>query len=161
MKSFINPLARKLNRARTIPAGTRASRAWSSWIRLSTSTSRPSATPRSNPATYTGVFDPHKGPVRFHPDAKAKGYSKGRFSFNVKGGRWKRAAETALSRLRCIPAGCICALRGGAAANGITVRPWTEVQGKEHLRCADMTVEEALKFFENVPSVTRKIQTPV
>ena len=117
-------------------------------------------TPRSNPATYTGVFDMIRDLFAATPDAKAKGYKKGRFSFNVKGGRCEACSGDGILKIEMhflpdvyVPSE-VC---GGKRYNRDTLE--VKYKGKSIYDVLDMTVEEALKFFENVPAIARKIQT--
>ena len=117
-------------------------------------------TPRSNPATYTGVFDQIRDLFAATPDAKAKGYKKGRFSFNVKGGRCEACSGDGIIKIEMhfladvyVP----CEVCKGKRYNRETLE--VKYKGKSIYDVLDMTVEDALKFFENVPSITRKIQT--
>ena len=117
-------------------------------------------TPRSNPATYTGVFDMIRELFARTPDAKARGYNKGRFSFNVKGGRCEACAGDGILKIEMnfqpdvyVP----CEVCGGKRYNRETLDVY--YKGKNIYDVLDMTVEEALSFFENVPSIRRKIET--
>ena len=117
-------------------------------------------TPRSNPATYTGVFDMIRDLFAATPDAKAKGYKKGRFSFNVKGGRCEACSGDGSLKIEmhCLPDVYVpCEDCGGKRYNRDTLE--VKYKGKSIYDVLDMTVEEALKFFENVPAIARKIQT--
>ena len=117
-------------------------------------------TPRSNPATYTGVFDLIRDLFASTTDAKAKGYSKGRFSFNVKGGRCEACSGDGIIKIEMhfLPDVYVpCEVCGGKRYNRETLD--VKYKGKSIYDVLDMTVEDALKFFENVPSITRKIQT--
>ena len=117
-------------------------------------------TPRSNPATYTGLFNDIRDLFASTPDAKAKGYSKGRFSFNVKGGRCEACSGDGIIKIEMhfLPDVYVpCEVCGGKRYNRETLD--VKYKGKNIYDVLNMTVEEALKFFENVPSVTRKIQT--
>lgn len=117
-------------------------------------------TPRSNPATYTGVFDMIRDLFATTPDAKAKGYKKGRFSFNVKGGRCEACAGDGILKIEMhfLPDVYVpCEVCEGKRYNRETLE--VKYKGKSIYDVLDMTVEEALEFFRNVPSIYRKIQT--
>lgn len=117
-------------------------------------------TPRSNPATYTGVFDLIRELFAGTPDAKAMGYKKGRFSFNVKGGRCEACAGDGIIKIEMqfLPDVYVpCEVCGGKRYNRETLE--VKYKGKSIFDVLDMTVEEAMKFFENVPSIYRKIVT--
>lgn len=117
-------------------------------------------TPRSNPATYTGVFDMIRDLFSATPDAKAKGYKKGRFSFNVKGGRCEACAGDGILKIEMhfLPDVYVpCEVCEGKRYNRETLE--VKYKGKSIYDVLDMTVEEALDFFKNVPSINRKIQT--
>ncbi len=117
-------------------------------------------TPRSNPATYTGVFDLIRALFAGTPDAKAKGYSKGRFSFNVKGGRCEACGGDGIIKIEMhfLPDVYVpCEVCGGKRYNRETLE--VKYKGKSIFDVLDMTIEEAVKFFENVPSIRNKIQT--
>ena len=116
--------------------------------------------PRSNPATYTGVFDLIRDLFAATPDAKARGYQKGRFSFNVKGGRCENCAGDGIVKIEMnfLPDVYVpCEVCHGKRFNRETLE--VKYKGKSIFEVLDMTVEEALSFFSAVPSVTRKIQT--
>ena len=117
-------------------------------------------TPRSNPATYTGVFDMIRDLFAGTPDAKAKGYKKGRFSFNVKGGRCEACSGDGIIKIEIhfLPDVYVpCEGCEGKRYNRETLE--VKYKGKNIYDVLDMTVEEALEFFKNVPSIERKIQT--
>ena len=117
-------------------------------------------TPRSNPATYTGVFDMIRDLFAGTPDAKAKGYKKGRFSFNVKGGRCEACTGDGIIKIEMhfLPDVYVpCDVCEGKRYNRETLE--VKYKGKSIYDVLDMTVEEALEFFKNVPSIERKIQT--
>ena len=117
-------------------------------------------TPRSNPATYTGVFDQIRDLFAATADAKAKGYKKGRFSFNVKGGRCEACSGDGIIKIEMhfLPDVYVpCEVCGGKRYNRETLE--VKYKGKSIYDVLNMTVEEALKFFENVPSIARKIAT--
>ena len=154
-------LAKKLNRARTIAGahdGIDGVDLLDKIIALDQSPiGRP---PRSNPATYTGVFDLIRDLFAATPDAKAKGYSKGRFSFNVKGGRCEACSGDGIIKIEMhfLPDVYVpCEVCGGKRYNRETLE--VKYKGKSIYDVLNMTVEEALKFFENVPSISRKIAT--
>ena len=117
-------------------------------------------TPRSNPATYTGVFDQIRDLFAATADAKAKGYKKGRFSFNVKGGRCEACSGDGIIKIEMhfLPDVYVpCEVCGGKRYNRETLE--VKYKGKSIYDVLNMTVEEALTFFENVPSIRRKIET--
>ena len=117
-------------------------------------------TPRSNPATYTGVFDMIRDLFAATADAKAKGYKKGRFSFNVKGGRCEACSGDGIIKIEMhfLPDVYVpCEVCGGKRYNRETLD--VKYKGKSIYDVLDMTVEEAMHFFENVPSIYRKIST--
>ncbi len=117
-------------------------------------------TPRSNPATYTGVFDQIRDLFATTPDAKAKGYKKGRFSFNVKGGRCEACSGDGILKIEMnfLPDVYVpCEVCDGKRYNRETLE--VKYKGKSIYDVLDMTVEEALKFFENMPSIRRKIES--
>ena len=116
--------------------------------------------PRSNPATYTGVFDQIRDLFAATSDAKAKGYKKGRFSFNVKGGRCEACAGDGIIKIEMhfLPDVYVpCEVCQGKRYNRETLD--VKYKGKNIFDVLDMTVEEAVEFFKNVPSISRKIQT--
>ena len=117
-------------------------------------------TPRSNPATYTGVFDMIRDLFAATADAKARGYKKGRFSFNVKGGRCEACNGDGILKIEMhfLPDVYVpCEVCGGKRYNRETLE--VKYKGKSIYDVLDMTVEEALEFFKNVPTIHRKIQT--
>ena len=117
-------------------------------------------TPRSNPATYTGVFDLIRDLFASTQDAKARGYKKGRFSFNVKGGRCEACSGDGIIKIEMhfLPDVYVpCEVCGGKRYNRETLE--VHYKGKSIYDVLDMTVEEALTFFDHIPSVKRKIQT--
>ena len=117
-------------------------------------------TPRSNPATYTGVFDQIRDLFASTQDAKARGYSKGRFSFNVKGGRCEACGGDGIIKIEMhfLPDVYVpCEVCGGRRYNRETLE--VKYKGKNIYDVLDMTVEEAMPFFENLPSIRRKIET--
>ena len=154
-------LARDLNRARCIPgkhAGIEGLEQLDKVIDIDQSPI--GRTPRSNPATYTGVFDQIRDLFASTADAKAKGYSKGRFSFNVKGGRCEACGGDGILKIEMhfLPDVYVpCEVCGGKRYNRETLD--VKYKGKSIFDVLDMTVEEALGFFENVPSIRRKIET--
>ena len=117
-------------------------------------------TPRSNPATYTGVFDLIRDLFAATSDAKARGYKKGRFSFNVKGGRCEACSGDGILKIEMhfLPDVYVpCEVCGGKRYNRETLE--VKYKGKSIYDILDMTIEDAVEFFKNVPSVLRKIQT--
>ena len=154
-------LAKKLNRARTIPGKHKCIEGVEQLDKIIAIDQSPiGRTPRSNPATYTGVFDLIRDLFASTSDAKAKGYSKGRFSFNVKGGRCEACSGDGIIKIEMhflqdvyVP----CEVCGGKRYNRETLD--VKYKGKSIYDVLNMTVEEALKFFENVPSISRKIAT--
>ena len=154
-------LAKKLNRARTIPGDHDGIDGVEQLDKIIAIDQSPiGRTPRSNPATYTGVFDLIRNLFAATTDAKAKGYSKGRFSFNVKGGRCEACSGDGIIKIEMhfLPDVYVpCEVCGGKRYNRETLE--VKYKGKSIYDVLNMTVEEALKFFENVPSIARKIAT--
>ncbi len=154
-------LAKKLNRARTIPGRHKGIKGVEQLDKVIAIDQSPiGRTPRSNPATYTGVFDQIRDLFATTADAKAKGYSKGRFSFNVKGGRCEACSGDGIIKIEMhfLPDVYVpCEVCGGKRYNRETLD--VKYKGKSIYDVLDMTVEEALPFFENVPSIRRKIET--
>ncbi|MCI9378075.1 MAG: excinuclease ABC subunit UvrA [Eubacterium sp.] len=154
-------LQRELNHARTIPGKFKEIRGMEQLDKVIDIDQSPiGRTPRSNPATYTGVFDIIRDLFAATPDAKAKGYKKGRFSFNVKGGRCEACSGDGILKIEMhfLPDVYVpCDVCQGKRYNRETLE--VKYKGKSIYDVLNMTVEEALEFFENVPSVARKIQT--
>ncbi len=154
-------LARDLNRARTIPGKHKSIQGLEQLDKVIDIDQSPiGRTPRSNPATYTGVFDQIRDLFAATPDAKAKGYAKGRFSFNVKGGRCEACSGDGILKIEMhfLPDVYVpCEVCGGKRYNRETLE--VKYKGKNIYDVLDMTVEEALTFFENVPAIRRKIET--
>lgn len=154
-------LARELNRARTIPGKHERMEGIEQLDKVINIDQSPiGRTPRSNPATYTGVFDQIRDLFAATPDAKAKGYKKGRFSFNVKGGRCEACSGDGILKIEMhfLPDVYVpCEVCGGKRYNRETLE--VKYKGKNIYDVLNMTVEEALAFFENVPSIRRKIET--
>ena len=154
-------LAKKLNRARTIPGKHKSIKGVEQLDKVIDIDQSPiGRTPRSNPATYTGVFDQIRDLFASTVDAKAKGYTKGRFSFNVKGGRCEACSGDGIIKIEMhfLPDVYVpCEVCGGKRYNRETLD--VHYKGKNIYDVLNMTVEEALEFFENVPSIHRKIQT--
>lgn len=154
-------LARQLNRARTIPGKHKTITGVQKLDKIIAIDQSPiGRTPRSNPATYTGVFDLIRDLFATTPDAKARGYKKGRFSFNAKGGRCEACSGDGINKIEMnflpdiyIP----CEVCGGKRYNRDTLE--VHYKGKNIADVLDMTVEEALHFFEPIPKIRRKIQT--
>lgn len=154
-------LAKELNRARLIPGIHKDIIGMEQLDKVINIDQSPiGRTPRSNPATYTGVFDMIRDLFAATPDAKARGYQKGRFSFNVKGGRCEACSGDGIIKIEMhflsdvyVP----CEVCGGKRYNRETLE--VKYKGKSIYDILDMTVEEAMKFFENVPSIYRKIET--
>ena len=154
-------LARELNRARCIPGKHKGIEGMEQLDKVINIDQSPiGRTPRSNPATYTGVFDLIRDLFASTADAKAKGYSKGRFSFNVKGGRCEACGGDGIIKIEMhfLPDVYVpCEVCGGKRYNRETLD--VKYKGKSIFDVLDMTVEEALPFFENVPFIRRKIET--
>ena len=154
-------LARDLNRARCIPGKHKGIEGIEQLDKVIDIDQSPiGRTPRSNPATYTGVFDQIRDLFASTPDAKAKGYSKGRFSFNVKGGRCEACGGDGIIKIEMhfLPDVYVpCEVCGGKRYNRETLD--VKYKGKSIFDVLDMTVEEAMPFFENLPSIRRKIET--
>lgn len=154
-------LARDLNRARTIPGNHKEIQGLDQLDKVINIDQSPiGRTPRSNPATYTGVFDQIRDLFAATADAKARGYKKGRFSFNVKGGRCEACSGDGIIKIEMhfladvyVP----CEVCKGKRYNRETLE--VKYKDKSIYDVLNMTVEEALGFFENVPSIRRKIQT--
>ena len=154
-------LARKLNRARTIPGKFKKLEGVEMLDKVIAIDQSPiGRTPRSNPATYTGVFDMIRDLFASTADAKARGYSKGRFSFNVKGGRCEACSGDGIIKIEMhfLPDVYVpCEVCGGKRYNRETLE--VKYKGKSIYDVLNMTVEEATRFFENIPSIYRKIST--
>lgn len=154
-------LAHDLNRARTIPGKHNGIEGIEQLDKIINIDQSPiGRTPRSNPATYTGVFDLIRTLFAGTNDAKARGYQKGRFSFNVKGGRCEACSGDGIIKIEMhfLPDVYVpCEVCGGKRYNHETLE--VKYKGKSIYDVLEMTVEEALQFFENVPSIRRKIQT--
>ena len=154
-------LAKDLNRARIIPGKHKDIKGIEQLDKVIDIDQSPiGRTPRSNPATYTGVFDMIRDLFAATPDAKARGYAKGRFSFNVKGGRCEACSGDGIIKIEMhfLPDVYVpCEVCGGKRYNHETLE--VKYKGKSIYDVLDMTVEEALVFFENVSSIKRKIQT--
>lgn len=154
-------LARDLNRARLIPGKHEGIEGIDKLDKVINIDQSPiGRTPRSNPATYTGVFDLIRDLFASTADAKAKGYKKGRFSFNVKGGRCEACSGDGILKIEMhfLPDVYVpCEVCGGKRYNRETLD--VKYKGKSIYDVLDMTVEEALHFFENVPFIYRKIET--
>ena len=154
-------LARDLNRARTIPGRHKGIEGLEQLDKVINIDQSPiGRTPRSNPATYTGVFDLIRDLFAATPDAKARGYKKGRFSFNVKGGRCEACSGDGIIKIEMhfLPDVYVpCEVCKGRRYNRETLE--VKYKGKNIYDVLDMTVEEAMHFFENVPSIRRKMET--
>ena len=160
-KILYKRLARDLNRARTIPGKHKRIEGLEQVDKVINIDQSPiGRTPRSNPATYTGVFDLIRDLFAGTPDAKARGYKKGRFSFNVKGGRCEACAGDGILKIEMhfLPDVYVpCEVCGGKRYNRETLE--VRYKGKNIYDVLNMTVEEAVDFFENVPSIRRKMET--
>jgi excinuclease ABC subunit A len=154
-------LAKKLNRAKTKAGKHRKIEGIDQLDKIINIDQSPiGKTPRSNPATYTGVFDQIRDLFAMTKDAKAKGYDKGRFSFNKKGGRCEACAGDGILKIEMhfLPDVYVpCEVCHGQRYNRETLE--VKYKGKNIFDVLDMTVEEAVPFFENIPSIQRKIQT--
>jgi len=154
-------MAKKLNRARCIPGRHDKILGLEQLDKVIDIDQSPiGRTPRSNPATYTGVFDMIRDLFAATPDAKARGYKKGRFSFNVKGGRCEACAGDGILKIEMhfLPDVYVpCEVCQGRRYNRETLD--VKYKGKSIYDVLNMTVEEALGFFQNIPSIERKIQT--
>ena len=154
-------LARKLNRARIIPGKHKCIEGVEQLDKVIAIDQSPiGRTPRSNPATYTGVFDQIRDLFAATADAKARGYKKGRFSFNVKGGRCEACSGDGILKIEMhfLPDVYVpCEVCHGKRYNRETLE--VKYKGKSIYDVLNMTVEEALGFFDHVPSIKRKIQT--
>ena len=154
-------LARDLNRARTIPGKHTEILGMEQLDKVINIDQSPiGRTPRSNPATYTGVFDQIRDLFAATADAKARGYKKGRFSFNVKGGRCEACCGDGILKIEMhfLPDVYVpCEVCHGKRYNRETLE--VKYKGKSIYDVLDMTVEEALKFFDHIPSIKRKIET--
>ena len=154
-------LARDLNRARCIPGRHTGIEGIDQLDKVIDIDQSPiGRTPRSNPATYTGVFDQIRDLFASTQDAKARGYSKGRFIFNVKGGRCEACGCDGIIKIEMhfLPDVYVpCEVCGGKRYNRETLE--VKYKGKNIYDVLDMTVEEAMPFFENLPSIRRKIET--
>ena len=154
-------MAKKLNRARCIPGRHDKILGLEQLDKVIDIDQSPiGRTPRSNPATYTGVFDMIRDLFAATPDAKAKGYKKGRFSFNVKGGRCEACSGDGILKIEMhfLPDVYVpCEVCQGKRYNRETLE--VRYKGKSIYDVLNMTVEEALGFFQNIPSIERKIQT--
>ena len=154
-------LAKKLNRAKTKPGQHRCIEGMDQLDKIIDIDQSPiGRTPRSNPATYTGVFDQIRDLFAMTKDAKARGYDKGRFSFNKKGGRCEACAGDGILKIEMhfLPDVYVpCEVCNGHRYNRETLE--VKYKGKNIYEVLDMTVEEAVPFFEHIPSIQRKIQT--
>ncbi len=154
-------LARKLNRARSVPGKSDGIEGVEQLDKIIDIDQSPiGRTPRSNPATYTGVFDMIRDLFASTADAKARGYKKGRFSFNVKGGRCEACSGDGILKIEMhfLPDVYVpCEVCGGKRYNRETLD--VKYKGKSIFDVLDMTVEDALEFFKNVPRIHSKIQT--
>ena len=158
---IVKSLAKKLNRAITIPGKHKEILGTEKLDKIISIDQSPiGRTPRSNPATYTGVFDLIRDLFAQTKEAKARGYSKGRFSFNVKGGRCEACSGDGIVRIQMhfLPDVYVpCEVCHGKRYNRETLE--CQYKGKSISEVLDMTVEEALRFFDRVPQIRTKIQT--
>ncbi len=154
-------LAKELNRARCIPGAHKGMRGIKNLDKVIDIDQSPiGRTPRSNPATYTGVFDQIRDLFASTPDAKERGYKKGRFSFNIKGGRCEACSGDGIIKIEMnfLPDVYVpCEVCEGKRYNRETLE--VKYKGKNIYDVLNMTVEEALTFFENMPNIRRKIET--
>ena len=154
-------LARDLNRAHTLPGKHKDILGIEQLDKVINIDQSPiGRTPRSNPATYTGVFDQIRDLFASTPDAKMKGYSKGRFSFNIKGGRCEACSGDGIIKIEMnfLPDVYVpCEVCGGRRYNRETLD--VLYKGKNIYDVLDMTIEEAVRFFEPIPSIRKKIET--
>ena len=154
-------LAKSLNRARTIPGKHREIQGIDQLDKVINIDQSPiGRTPRSNPATYTGVFDQIRDLFAGTQDARARGYKKGRFSFNVKGGRCEACGGDGIIKIEMhfLPDVYVpCEVCGGKRYNRETLD--VKYKGKSIYDVLEMTVEEAVPFFDSIPSIKRKIET--
>ena len=154
-------LAKQLNRARTIPGKYKKIEGIEQLDKVINIDQSPiGRTPRSNPATYTGIFDMIRDLFASTPDARMRNYKKGRFSFNVKGGRCEACSGDGIIKIEMnfLPDVYVpCEVCNGMRYNRETLD--VRYKGKNIYEVLDMTVEEALHFFENIPSIQRKMQT--
>lgn len=154
-------LAKQLNRARTIPGEHKEIIGVENLDKVIDIDQSPiGRTPRSNPATYTGVFDQIRDLFAATKDAKERGYKKGRFSFNVKGGRCEACSGDGITKIEMhfLPDVYVpCEVCGGKRYNRETLE--VRYKGKNIFEVLDMTVEKAVEFFENVPTIQRKMKT--
>jgi excinuclease ABC subunit A len=154
-------LARQLNRARTIPGKHKKIEGVEQLDKIIDIDQSPiGRTPRSNPATYTGMFDMIRDLFAATTDAKERGYKKGRFSFNVKGGRCEACSGDGILKVEMhfLPDVYVpCEVCGGKRYNRETLE--VKYKGKSIYDVLEMTVEEALDFFKNVPRIFNKVQT--
>ena len=161
MKFYIKVWQEKLNRARIIPGKHKCIEGVEQLDKVIDIDQSPiGRTPRSNPATYTGVFDQIRDLFAATADAKARGYKKGRFSFNVKGGRCEACSGDGILKIEMhfLPDVYVpCEVCHGKRYNRETLE--VKYKGKSIYDVLNMTVEEALEFFDHVPSIKRKIQT--
>lgn len=164
--SFVNEilykvLAKKLNKAHTIPGKFQSLKGIEALDKVIAIDQSPiGRTPRSNPATYTGIFDTIRDLFAATQEAKMRGYSKGRFSFNVKGGRCESCSGDGIIKIEMhfLPDVYVpCEVCSGKRYNRETLE--VKYKGKSIYDILNMTVEEALRFFENIPTLQRKIQT--